>query len=105
VPPGPPLYKGKYEAPTGPRPVVKETGRYPPDLEVTYQDLIKKIERPALKLATYINSAWPGYKADANLMKRYGSMGKTVAVEGKEVMTSLKADIEAFKKLAPGMEI
>jgi hypothetical protein len=56
-------------------------------------------------LATYINAAWPHYKADADLMKKYGGMGKTVGAEGKEVMASLKADIEAFKKLAPGMEI
>jgi hypothetical protein len=84
---------------------VKETGAYPPDLAVTYQDLIRKIERPALKLATYINAAWPHYTADASVMKKYGGLGKTASAEGKEVMASIKADIEAFKKLAPGMEM
>lgn len=56
-------------------------------------------------MATYINAAWPHYKADAGLMKKYGGLGQRVGAEGKEVMASLKADIEAFKKLAPGMEM
>jgi hypothetical protein len=60
--------------------------------------LIKKIERPALKLATYINAAWPHYKADSDLMKAYGSIGAVAGKEGKEVMDSIKPEIEAFKK-------
>jgi hypothetical protein len=84
--------------PTGPGLEVKETGQYPPALETTYQDLIKKIERPALKLATYINAAWPHYKADEALMKGYGAIGAVAGKESKEVLDSLKGDIAAFKK-------
>jgi hypothetical protein len=62
--------------------------------------LIRKIERPGLKLATYINAAWPHYKAEEDTMKRYGKMAMEAAKEGREVLTSLKADIEAFRKEA-----
>jgi hypothetical protein len=78
---------------------VTETGSYPPDLEVKYQDLIRRIERPALKLATYINAAWPGYKADADVMKKYGGVAMEGLRESREVMSALKPEIEAFKKL------
>lgn len=98
IPPGPPRYAGKYDLPTGPRIEVKETGQYAPALETTYQDLIKKIERPALKLATYINAAWPHYKADEVLMKGFGSIGAAAGKEGKAVMDAIKPEIEAFKK-------
>jgi hypothetical protein len=84
--------------PTGPPLEVKETGIYPPSLETTYKDLIKKIERPALKLATYINAAWPHYKADDVLMKGFGTIGAVAGKEGKEVMDTIKPEIEAFKK-------
>jgi hypothetical protein len=60
--------------------------------------LIKKIERPALKQATYINAAWPHYKADAELMKGFGAIGQTSGKEAKEVMDVVKGEIEAFKK-------
>jgi len=105
VAPGPPVYKGAYSAPTGPLPTVQQTGAYPPDLEVKYQDLIRKIERPALKLATYINAAWPGYTADAKVMAKYGGIGKEAAIEGREVMSKLKPEIEAFKMEAAGKEV
>lgn len=99
TPPGPARYAGKYDPPTGPRAEVKETGMYPPALETTYKDLIKKIERPALKLATYINAAWPHYKADAELMKGFGVVGQAAGKEGKKVMDAVKPEIEAFKRL------
>ena len=60
--------------------------------------MIKKIERPALKLATYINAAWPHYKADEALMKGFGSIGLVAGKEGREVMDAVKPEIEAFKK-------
>jgi len=98
VPPGPPRYNGKYDAPTGPKPVVKETGAYPPELEVKYQDLIRRISRPGMKLSTYINTAWPHYQADDDLMKKYLLIGKEGIKESKEVLNSLMPDIEAFKR-------
>jgi hypothetical protein len=84
--------------PAGPGAEVKVTGQYPPALETTYQDLIKKIERPALKMATYINAAWPHYKADSVLMKAYGSIGAVAGKESREVLTAVKPDIEQFRK-------
>jgi hypothetical protein len=60
--------------------------------------LIRKIERPALKLATYINSVWPYYKADEKLMANYGKIAMAGVKESTEVLASLKPDIEAFKK-------
>jgi hypothetical protein len=60
--------------------------------------LIKKIERPALKLATYINAAWPHYKADDVLMKGFGLVGAQAGPEGRKVMEAIKPEIEAFKK-------
>jgi hypothetical protein len=89
--------------PTGPRPEVKETGHYAPALETKYQDLIKQIERPALKLATYINAAWPHYKADEVLMKGFGAIGQEAGKEGKEVMDAIKPKIEEFKKASQAL--
>jgi len=97
VPPGPPKYAGKYEAPVGPRPVAIDTGAYAPALEFQYQDMIRKIERPALGLATYINTAWPHYKVDAKVMAKYGDMGKLVGKDSAAVMAAIMPDIEAFK--------
>jgi hypothetical protein len=62
--------------------------------------LIRQIERPALKLATYINAAWPGYKADEAMMKKYGSIAKDSINESKVVMNALMADVEVFKKVS-----
>jgi len=97
TPPGPPRYAGKYDLPKGPLPVVKETGIFPPDIEVKYQDLIKKIERPSLKLATYINAAWPGYTAEEDTMKKYGKMAAEGIAEARQVRASVDADINSLK--------
>jgi hypothetical protein len=32
------------------------------------------------------------------MMKKYGKIGKEAIMESKEVLSSLKADIEAFKR-------
>jgi len=100
VPPGPPKYNGKYDAPTGPRPVVTtaEAGIYAPDLNVKYQDLIRRIERPALKLATYVNTAWPYYQASAEVMKLYGKVAAAGIKESTQNLETLKPEIEAFRK-------
>jgi len=107
VPPGPPLYKGRYDPPTGPRPVVKETGAYPPgsDIAAEYQSLIKTLEAPALQAADYINAKWPGYKADPNFLAGFAGVGLKVIAETLEVMMKTKARIEALKIAAVGKEI
>jgi hypothetical protein len=60
--------------------------------------LIKKIERPTSKLATYINAAWPHYKADDDLMKGFGVVGAAASQESRQVMEAIKPEIEAFNK-------
>ncbi|KAF2673276.1 hypothetical protein BT63DRAFT_152178 [Microthyrium microscopicum] len=103
--PGPPLYTGKFEAPTGPRPVAKETGAYPTDLEVKYMDMLHKIERPGLNLATFVNSAWYHYKPDKESFKKYGGMVVSASKETKEIIKGLFEDIEAFKKLQAALPV
>jgi hypothetical protein len=51
-----------------------------------------------LGLATYINTAWPHYKVEASVMSGFGSIGLKTGMDSGQVMTSIKADIEAFKK-------
>jgi hypothetical protein len=98
IPPGPPLYKGKYDAPTGPAPVVTETGAYTPELQVQYNALVAKIAAGGDKLADFVNAAWPGYKPDAQAFKAYTGMVVKEGKEGKALVDSLKSDIDAFKK-------
>jgi len=98
IPPGPSKYTGKYDAPTGPLPAVKETGAYSPELAVKYQEMLHKIEQPGMKLAVYVNTAWPHYKPDAAAFKKYPGMVKESSKETQEIVKSLVADIDAFKK-------
>ena len=49
-------------------------------------------------MATYINAAWPHYKADEALMKGFGTLGIAAGKESREVMEAVKPEIEAFKK-------
>lgn len=98
VPPGPPKYNGKYEAPTGAPLPVKETGGYSPELAVKYQNMLRKIERPGMNLATFVNTAWPAYKPDAAAFKKYGGMVVEASKETKEIIKSLAQDMEEFKK-------
>jgi len=96
--PGPPKYSGKYDAPVGKAPVVTETGAYPPELELKYQDMLNRISRPGTNLASFVNTAWPHYKPDAAAFKKYPAMVKDASKETKAIVNSLVADIEAFKK-------
>jgi hypothetical protein len=59
--------------------------------------MIRKIERTGLKLATYVNTAWPGYHADEGVMKKYGKMAGEGIAEGRQVKKELEPDIAAFK--------
>jgi len=96
--PGPPMYNGKYDAPTGKPPVVKETGTYPPELEAKYEDMVRKIDKPGLVLSTFVNAAWHHYKTDADEFKKYPGLVIEATKETKKVVNSLLDDIEAFKK-------
>ena len=59
--------------------------------------MIRKIERTGLKLATYVNTAWPGYQADEAVMGRYGKIAAEGIAEGRQVKKGLEPDIAAFK--------
>jgi lytic cellulose monooxygenase (C1-hydroxylating) len=94
VPPGPPVYQGKYEAPTGQPPVVKETGAYTGELDVKYRDLVKKLDAAGVKLAEFVNEAWPHYEPSDKRFKEFPDLIKQAMKERK----LLSDEVEAFKK-------
>jgi hypothetical protein len=98
IPPGPPKYSGKYDAPTGAAPVVTETGDYPPDLEVRYKALAQTLQLAGEKLSDFVNSAWPGYKPDQPAFKQYTGMVAKAGKEDKALISSLMGQLEDFAK-------
>jgi len=74
VPPGPPKYAGKYEAPKGPKPVVsdKDRGVFPKEFQVKYDALKKKWDEEGLTFGDKLNKAQDNtghnaIKSEANL--------------------------------------
>lgn len=57
--PGPPVYKGRYDAPTGKAPVVKETGAYPPELQAKYETVMKHVDNVSALVIDAVNEGWP----------------------------------------------
>ncbi len=59
--PGPPKYNGKYDAPTGPPPVVapKDRGAFPPEFEAKYQDVKKKADKWMYESVAAVNDGNP----------------------------------------------
>jgi hypothetical protein len=98
IPPGPPVYKGKYDAPTGPVPVVKETGAYTGELQTKYDALTDKLEAGGSKLADFVNGAWPLYKPDQPAFKQYTGMVVKESAAHKKLLNELMTDIQAFKR-------
>jgi hypothetical protein len=91
VAPGPALYKGKYEKPTGQAPVVKETGAYTGALETQYRQLSKKIEDAGLITLEFVNGAWEHYKPTD--FSKFGDKIK----EAGQSRVALQGEIDAFK--------
>jgi len=56
--PGPPKYAGKYDAPTGPAPVVsdKERGVFPPEFQTKYEAFKKKEDDEGLSFNNKLNA-------------------------------------------------
>jgi hypothetical protein len=65
---------------------------------VKYQDMLSRISRPGSDLSAFVNTAWPHYKPDAAAFKKYPAMVKDASKETKEIVKSLMAELEAFKK-------
>jgi len=72
--PGPPKYAGKYDAPTGPAPVVseKERGVFPPEFQAKYDVFKKKVDEEGLTFNDKLNAAQNSLghdkvKSEANL--------------------------------------
>jgi hypothetical protein len=53
--PGPPVYKGKYNAPTGSPPTVTETGAMTGQLKAKYDKVIRLLDEAGTKSIVYIN--------------------------------------------------
>jgi hypothetical protein len=88
--PGPALYSGKYDAPTGEAPVAKETGYYTGEIAQKYTALIAKLQAPGTKLTEFVNGAWPAYNPDKAAFKQYGGMVKDASKERNAIL--LEAD-------------
>jgi len=77
--PGPPKYAGKYEAPTGPKPIVadKDRGIFPPAFQAKYDALKKKWDAEGLTFGENLNKAQDSLghdkvKSEANLGPIFG---------------------------------
>ena len=62
--PGPPKYNGKYDAPSGQRPVVsdKDRGLFPPEFQAKYDAYKKKLDTYSGQTAKMVNEVVPGGK-------------------------------------------
>jgi hypothetical protein len=72
--PGPPVYKGKYDAPVGPKPVVsdKDRGQFPPAFQKKYDAFKLEEDQEALAFNDKLNAAQASLghnavKSEANL--------------------------------------
>jgi hypothetical protein len=77
--PGPPLYQGKYNNPTGPPPTVSETGAYTGELKVKYEAVAERLALATRKMINYVNTVvWQDEKVDqigaAGFPKAIGTM-------------------------------
>jgi hypothetical protein len=96
--PGPALYRGRYDAPSGPIPVVKETGAYSGDIAAKYDALRSRMDRTSDSIISLVNDNW---KNNANVLEGVKGLGKALAPFGpalKDYITVVK-DIVDFKKL------
>jgi hypothetical protein len=94
--PGPPLYKGKYEEPKGPKLAVtpEETGVFPPEMEKKYVALMEKYGKTSAAASTFFNGGKSTVKdATANpLSVDLNAINKAIAQERIE----LRADAIKF---------
>ncbi|RDI78049.1 hypothetical protein Vi05172_g11992 [Venturia inaequalis] len=62
VSPGGKKYDGRYDAPTGPAPAVKETGAYTGELQAKYEAMRDRMQDANTKIIDMVNKAWPANK-------------------------------------------
>jgi hypothetical protein len=94
--PGPPLYSGKFDAPTGQVPAVKDTGAYTGELKVKYDAILKKLDESGERLSEFVNKAWPHYEPNKAEFKKYPAMIVEASKERKQILV----DIGEVKRLA-----
>jgi Auxiliary Activity family 9 (formerly GH61) len=96
VAPGPPVYKGEYNAPTGPAPIVKETGYYPPDLQKKYVALRDKWTEFATAAIGFINSSDAGNSRKGEPTAAETAQLTTRLNNAKSQIPSFLIELEAF---------
>jgi hypothetical protein len=87
VPPGPPLYKGKYDAPVGQPPVVRETGTYTGESKAKYDKALEQLAHASKKLINYVNQVvWQDNKIDPAGAAKFPSVVQNMVAERSKIL-------------------
>jgi hypothetical protein len=91
------VYKGQYNSPEGPQPVVNETGAYTGELKIKYEAMAKKLAVPTQDLVKYVNTqVWQDNKMnDAGMAGFAGVVSKVVGERNKIINTTEFAELKA----------
>jgi hypothetical protein len=90
VPPGPPLYKGKFDAPTGQHPVVRETGAYTGESKVKYDKALGLLEKESKKLIAFVNEVvWQDNKIDPAGSAKFPSVVGNMVAQRQKILKEL----------------
>ena len=92
------MYKGKYEAPTGQPPVVRETGAYTGEVKAKYDAILGKLAESGGRLTDFVNAAWPHYKPDKVEFSKYPAMIVEASKERVQILKDLGSLKEAIQK-------
>jgi len=92
--PGPPLYKGKYELPTGPKPTVtpEETGIFPPEMQKKYLSLMEKYDILSVAVSTFFNGGKSTAKGASTspASTDYAALNKKISEEREQLINDAK---------------
>jgi hypothetical protein len=90
VPPGPPLYKGKYDAPAGQPPVVRETGAYTGEAKAKYDKALTQLAQASKTLINYVNEViWQDNKIDVAGAAKFPSVVSNMVAERSKILKDL----------------
>jgi len=94
--PGPPKYNGKYEAPTGPKPVVseKDRGVFPAAFQAKYDAFKKKEDQEGLAFNDKLNALQASI--GHNAVKSEGNLGPAFAEHAKN-QQKLASELQALR--------
>jgi len=97
--PGPPVYKGKYDAPTGPKPVVadKDRGIFPPAFQAKYDAFKLKEDTEALTFNDKLNAAQASL--NHNAVKSEANLGPAFAEHFKN-QKNMDRELQSLKQEA-----